>query len=69
MKIEICRHIKTCDNGKNNSCEGCNIYNMFYNENALIDWCIKQKVSVVQTIIHLHKEIGMKLSVIDEETK
>lgn len=63
MKIEICRHFKTCENGKNNACEGCNIYNLLYDEDALIDWCKKQKVSVVKTIINLHKEIGMKLVV------
>lgn len=67
MKIETCRHLNTCDRGRSDFCEGCNIYNMFYDETALIDWCKKQKVSVVKTIINLHKEIGMKLIVADEE--
>ena len=67
MKIEICGHLNTCDNGRSGSCEGCNIYNMFYDEDALIDWCRQQKVSVVKTIINLHKEIGMELIVQGQE--
>ena len=61
MQIEICKHLKTCDNGMNNNCEGCNVYNMLYDEDALINWCKKQKVSVVKTIVNLHKDIGMEL--------
>ena len=67
MQLETCKHLNHCNNGENNSCEGCNVYNMLYNENALIDWCKQQKVSVVKTIIDLHRDIGMMLVVEEDE--
>ena len=62
MTVEICNKRNRCYNGIHNACEGCNVYNMLFDEDALIDWCRKHNQSVLEMINHLHEEcLDLKL--------
>ena len=54
--VENCKHFETCKKGQL-GCRGCNIWNLFYDTNALKEWCIENGKSFSETVDELEQNI------------
>lgn len=55
--VENCKHFKTCEKGKDGTCQHCNVWNYLYDSESLIDWCKKQDMNIQKVTMHMHKQI------------
>ena len=55
MTEERCKAKSRCFSGIHNSCEGCNVWNVFHNFEALQEWCDKHNENSTEMAERLKK--------------
>ena len=55
--VDRCKRRKNCYSYSVGNCQGCNIWNYLYDEQAVIEWCKKQNKDVSIFTLEMHKEL------------
>ena len=56
MTEERCKAKSRCYDGTRNSCEGCNVWNVFNDFPALQEWCAKHNENVTEMAERIKKD-------------